>query len=114
MRGGEALDEVLTLGGEGEEDFAAVIGGDFADDGGALDQLIDDADGAVMADLQLLGEVANRELAIAGGGADGEQGLVLVRGEVFGNQQVFAEAQKFSQLIPESGEGLKICGCHDT
>jgi len=94
VRRGQALDEFVALRSEVKEDLAAVIRGHFADYRGAGDELIDDADGAVVPDLQLLREIANRELsvAIAGAGADCQKSLILVWSKVFGAEEVFAEA----------------------
>jgi hypothetical protein len=105
---GEALHQFFALFREGEEDFPAVIRGDLADHGLAQDQLVDDADSAVMPDLQLLGQVADRELPMEGGSANGEQGMILVRSEVFGAKEVFAEAEEFPYLVTEGGESLEV------
>jgi len=108
MRRRQTLDDLFAFLGEGEEDFAAIIRRDLTDDGGAGDELIDNADGTVVPDLQLLREVADGEFAIGGRGANGEQGLILVRGQVFGDEEVFAETQESPYLITERGEGLKV------
>jgi len=103
MRRSEALDQFFALLGESEEDFAPVRGSDHADDSIAKDELVNNADRAVVADLQLLSEVADGELAFGGGSSDGQECLVLVRGEVLRVKQVFAEAKELSDLIPKSG-----------
>ena len=61
MRRSEALDQFFALLGESEEDFAPVRGSDHADDSIAKDELVNNADRAVVADLQLLSEVADGE-----------------------------------------------------
>lgn len=112
MGWGQALDHFLALIGKGEEDLAAVIGCHLADDGLAEDELIHDAHGTVMANLQLLRKITYGELAPRGGGADGQESLVLVRGEVFLAEQVLTESQEFANLITERSEGFKIGGVH--
>jgi hypothetical protein len=68
----------------------------------------------VVAHLQLLGKIADREPAVPGGGADGEERLVLVRRQVFGAEQILTEALEFSHLIAKHGESFKIQGIHGT
>jgi len=108
MGGCQALDDFLTFWREREKDFATIVRGDLAYDRGAEDQLIDDADGAVVADLQLLGEVADGEAPLGGGSANGQERLILVRGQVLGTEEVFAETQKSPHLVAERGQGLKV------
>ncbi len=110
MRRGEPLDQFLALVRQGEEDFAAIIGGNLAYHRLAHDQLVDDADGAVVPDLELFGQVSHGEFALRGGGADGQEGLVLVWGEVFGAKKIFAETEELPHLVAEGGECLKVHG----
>ena len=64
MRGCETGDQFLSLGSKGEEDLAAVVRRDLSNDGSTGDELVDNADGAVVTDLKLLGEVADGELLL--------------------------------------------------
>ncbi len=106
--GRQALDDLLAPGGEAEVNFAAIVGGGFPDDGGPAHELIDDAHRAVVPDLELLGQVADGNLAAGGAGADGKKRLVLVGRQVLGAKEVFAEAKKSPHLITKCGQGLKI------
>jgi hypothetical protein len=57
--GRQAPDQFLPLLGEGEEDLAAIMRRHFTYNDAAIDELIDNAYCAMVADLQLLREVAD-------------------------------------------------------
>lgn len=108
MEGREAVNDVEAFSGKCEEDFAAVVGGDLADNGLVADELIDDANRAMVADLQLLGQIANGEFAIVAISPYGEERLVLVGRKAFGNQQILAIAQELADDVAESRHGLVV------
>jgi hypothetical protein len=106
--GGETMDELLACRGEGEENLAAIVGSYLTDHGAAGHELVDDADGAVVAYLELFGEVAYGKFTSGGGRMDGEKRLVLIWGEILRGEQIFAEAEELSQLIAKGGEGFVV------
>lgn len=108
VRRRQARDQRLAFLGEGEVDLAPILLRDLADYRLAQDELIDDADSAMMPHLQLLREFADGKPAWGGGGSDGKKRLILIRGEVLRAQQVFAETEEFPNLIAEGSKCLKI------
>jgi hypothetical protein len=108
VRGRQTLDDLLAPGGEAEVNFAAIVEGGFTHDCGPAHELIDDADRAVVADLELLGEVTDGNLATRGASTDGKKGLVLVGSQVLRAKEIFAKAKKSPHLITKCGQGLKI------
>jgi hypothetical protein len=103
--GREAFQDVAGLGGQGDDDLAAVVGGaGFPDDVG-LDQSIDEFDGGVVADDELVGDLRDGDAAFAGR-ADGENRLVLLRRQAGGAGGRFTEGEELAQAPPERGERL--------
>ena len=82
---------------------------DCAHDGEVADFLIhSETYDAVVLDLEALGEFADGDDSGAGKAFDGEQGLVLLRGDAGGQRGFFAEAQEAAQCVAKGGEELVI------
>ena len=79
MRRRKPPDQFLALFRECQEDLAPVIGSHFPHDGLAQNELIDNADRAVVPNLQLLCQIADRQSPLLGGRLNGKERLILVR-----------------------------------
>lgn len=99
--GGELFEDFFALGGEGEGDLPTVFVAAMALDEVFLNEAIDEADGAVMADLQAPGQGADGEWFLAAKAADGEQRLVLLRGDAGLLGGVLAETDELPQCVAE-------------
>jgi len=67
-------------------------------------QPVNQTDSAVMADLQPLRQLPHGDPVTTGVAFDGQQGLMLLRGETGGFSGGFTEMQKFSQRITKRGQ----------
>lgn len=108
MGGGEIGEDFFALGRELEADLAAVfLAAEFA---GEFErgEAVGEADDTVVLDLEALGEFADGDGVVAGKAFDGEQGLVLLRGDAGRQGGFFAEAQEAPQGVAEGGEELVI------
>lgn len=108
MGGGEIGEDVFAFGRELEADLAAVfLATEFAGEfqGG---EAVGEADDAVVLDLEALGEFADGDGVVAGKAFDGEQGLVLLRGDAGRQGGFFAETEEAAQGVTEGGKELVI------
>lgn len=110
MDGGEARHLGLALR-RGHEVHAATIAmiGRAPREAEGL-QTVHQSHGAVVVDLQVLGQRPDAQRA--GVGAHGEQGLVLARGEAGGLGRGFAEAQEAGESVAERRQGRVFLGGH--
>jgi hypothetical protein len=106
MRGGQAGQHVPSLRGELDEDLPAVRTARLARDQSQGDQAVHQADRAVGAHLEPLGQVAHAQDAASLGAPDGQERLVLPGGEAHRGRRRLAEAEELAQGVPELGQGL--------
>src|SRR5437879_265494 len=97
MGGGEVADERFAAGGE--VDFEAAAG-----------EPVDEADGAVVAQFEMVGKLADRDVVAAGETLDGKQRLVLLRREAGPPRGLGAEIQVAPQRMAQRGEALVLGG----
>ena len=90
--------------GQANEDFAAILGGGFADDGAVIGQAIDQLDRAVMTNLKAIGEFGNGRELSRRQAFDREEELMLLRLDSMGSGGFFAIAEEFPDLVAEFGQ----------
>jgi hypothetical protein len=104
----EPVEKATAGGREGEADHAAVVRVDEAlheaGDLGPIDQL----DGAVVAQEEVVGDVADGGRVGPGMAADGEQQLVLLGGEPDGGRLLTTPVQELAQCRAEGEQPLVI------
>ena len=71
-------------------------------------QPVDQADGAVVAELEPFGEFTDRDIVAFREALDREQRLVLLRGQARGAGRLLAELLETAQGVPEGGQPLVV------
>lgn len=104
VSGGECFKNGLTARGKDEPDLAAILFVSQPPDIMLRHQPISQAHGAVMANLQPLGQFADGNPVAARKALNGQHRLVSLRGEAHGASGVFAEMQELPQRVAELGE----------
>jgi hypothetical protein len=101
VNGRKTAELLFAFRGEDHANLAAI--GVVADalDEAVLRQAIDEADGAVMADEQMLGQLSDGRAVPVRKSSDGEQDLVLLRLEALGPGRLFAEVEEAADLVTE-------------
>jgi hypothetical protein len=101
----------FALGGESEQDLPAVLAtaptANVAVGGQAIDQL----DGAVVLNLQPLGNFPNAGPGILRTSFDGQHHLVLAGFQASAARCLLAEMQETTNLMTQIRQGLKIGRC---
>jgi hypothetical protein len=89
----------------------------IASDQVVRDEAVNEADGAVMAKLETLGEFPNGDVIAAGKALDRKQCLVMLRRDSGGARGSFAKVQKAAKRVAKGGEefvlGFGDFGLHD-
>ena len=104
--GGKGGQFIFPPLGKGEANLAMVTGVGGAANVFFPGEAVGEADGAMVLDLEALGEFADGDVAAAGEAFDGEEGLVLLGGKAGGMGGRFAEVKEFPQGIAEFGQAL--------
>jgi CIC family chloride channel protein len=108
VSGREAEQEGFPLTGQRQMDLTAVGVAAAALEEPALGQAVDQADGAVMADLEMLGERADRYRAPPRQAAHGQEGLVLLGSQPHLTGGFLAEMEEAPQRVAKLGQGLDL------
>src|SRR5262249_44951020 len=115
VRAREAREQRLAARRERELDLAPVLARTAAAQEAALLEAIGELDRTVVAQLQPLGEHADRRAPVEREALHREQQLVLLRGEPGGARRGLAEAQEQAHAVAELREGAVLgcvrCGC---
>ena len=106
--GRERLQMLLALGGELQPDDPLVLGVAAAGDQARLLGPVDQADGAVVAEQEVVGHLADRRPARVGVAPDGQQELVLGRRQPGCLGLLLAPAQEAAQAGPERQQVLVV------
>lgn len=114
VRRGQPLDQLIPLWRQAQENLPPVIRRDLPHHRGSCNQLVHDAHRAVMPHLHLLRQIADGKFSVRGRCSDREQRLVLIRRQILGAQQVFAETEELANLISKRGERLEFRGVQGT
>jgi len=101
---GEAFENLPPARAQAEIDLPGVLRAVLAQEELLRDQTVDEADCAVMRDLQPLGELADIDLITAREAHDGEESLVLLGGEADLAGSLLTEAQEEAETVAECGE----------
>jgi len=104
VHGGELREDLPPAAGEAQLDLAPIGARRLAHDEFLLDEAVDELDGTVVLDEELLGEVADRYARIVGPAAQHQHRLVVLRGESRLRGGRLAEAQESAQRVAEGGE----------
>lgn len=104
MVAGELSEHALAFRGELDEHTAAVLDAAAAPDKAARFEAVEQLDGAVMAELETFGEIADGDFLVRRRALRGEHELVLLRLESGFTRGVFAEAKEEPQLVAKLGE----------
>lgn len=108
MRQGKSGKQPLTLRGHLDENLARIEVAATPYRESPRNQAVHQLHGAVMADLQALGEHPDGGSLALGQSFDGEQELVLVGLDAGGPRLVFAEHEEAADLVAKLGEGLVV------
>ena len=108
MRGGEPGEHGLAARRQREHDAAPVGLARVALEIARLRQPVHEADGAVMADREPVGEIAHGRCVLAVETLDGKKGLVLLRGQARLARRGLAERQELAELAAELGQEAVI------
>ncbi len=104
MDGGQALDHLLAVAGEMQFDPTAVRRGRRASEQPAAHQAINQADRAMVADLQAISEFGDKGVVAPGKTLQDEEGLMLLHGQSGPAGGLLAEVQEYAQRVPDGGE----------
>lgn len=108
VNGGKAFENNFTTPGHGQIHQAAIFSVPHTKNIMCGRQSVGQADGAVMGNLQALGQFADGNPVAAGKSLDGEQRLVLLRRQAGGVGGVFTETQELPQGVAETGQRLVL------
>lgn len=108
MFGGEFFEDFFGFRRQLYVDFAVVLSALGAGKVFLFFQSIDEADGAVVGQLEAFGEFANGDVIALGKSFDGEEGLVLLRGQSGGVGGFFAEAEELTEGVTKCGEHFVV------
>ena len=102
------LEDVFSLRGECDKDFALIsfIAGAYNET--ALNEAINQFDRAMMLDLQAFGQLTDGGLAPARQAFQGEQQLVLLRLKAARTNGLFTQTEKATKLVAKLGQRLVI------
>ena len=104
MMHGQLPEDRLAVPGEVDEDLAAIPGVPSPSDQAAVDQAVDELDGAVVTELEPLGDLADGRDPARREPLHGEEQLVLLGLEPGRPRRLLAEVQEAADLVPELGE----------
>jgi hypothetical protein len=110
MDHGECPQDALAQGRDLEQNFAKVLGVPVAPDHPALGQPVGELDDAVMLELELPGQRADRGETAGAEAFEGKKKLVLLGPKPRLPGGLFAEDQKPSEEVAEGGQGLIFVG----
>lgn len=108
MAPAQPVQEVPGFRGQPEPDFALVPDRSHTPEISGRHEAVDESDGAVVTDQELLGELTDRGLESPGCSLNRKQGLVLLRSEPVGPGGRLTENQKLPDMVPEVGKELVI------
>ena len=103
----ERLEALLALGRQLEPHDPLVLGVAAAGDQARLLGPVDQADGAVVAEQEVVGHLADRGPAPVRVAPNGQEELVLGRGQSGRLRLLLAPAQEAAQAVPERPTGLR-------
>ncbi len=98
------MKDSLALSGQTNPNFAPIPGGGLTNDGAAVREAIDQFDGAVMAELEAIGKLADGGEFSRGESFDGQEKLMLLRLDAVGAGGILAIAEEFADPVAEFGE----------
>lgn len=101
MQVGQAAEDACALARQSKLDLAPVVPRRVAHQQSLIHQPIDQADGAVVLDQQLLRKPADRALAGRWRRTHRQQGLVLLPGQADARSRNLAEVQEAAQGVAE-------------
>jgi hypothetical protein len=110
---GELAQDALAARGDADQDDAAIGAAADAANQTSRFEAVEQLDEAVMLQMETLGEVADRGLAIGRSALDGEEQLVVLRLETGGASGLLAQIQEAANLIPELSQGTIFRVLHD-
>ena len=108
MKVGQLAENRLAVRGNPHQYPAPIGGVNLAHDQSLLVEAINQADGAVMTDVEAIGEGADGWRSASRQPLQGQQQLVLLRVQPVGTSGAFAERQEPADLVTELGERLVI------
>src|SRR5437588_620545 len=112
VRGDQRLEQLGAARRQAHEHMAAIGAAGLADQQPLGDHAVDQPDGAVMADLQALGELADRRPVAPGEAAHREQRALLLRRDAGAAPRLFAEVQEAPQGVAELRQSLVLLAAH--
>jgi hypothetical protein len=104
MAGGKPFDDPATFRRQSEFNAAPIHGRSRAPKEAGVGQPVHEAHDTMMAQVQPGGQFRDRGEIAAREPLQGEQGLVLLRGQAGPPRGFLAEIQELAQRLPESGE----------
>jgi hypothetical protein len=113
MRDAEALEDATTACGDDEDDLAPIARAWLLAYEPTRDTSCDELDGAVVLDLQALGDASDRRRLALREATDGEQELVLLRLEARVARGGFAEDDEAPDAIADLGESAVFGNADD-
>jgi hypothetical protein len=108
MDAGEAVKNIRAFVGEADADQAAILSVADALDEAASGQAVDEADDAVMAKYQVIGELADAGRAVLVKAFDGKEQLMLLRLQPLDAGGLLAEVEEAADFVAEVAEGAVI------
>ena len=109
VQGAQGGQGFFAAAGEFDEHLPAVFGRAGAGDEFLLHEPVHQSDRAVVTQAKAFGEFADGDAVSSGKAFDGEQRLVLLRGDAGALRGFFAEMDETPQGISERREGLVLC-----
>lgn len=106
--GGQALDHLLAMAGETQFHAASVRRRRGAAEKPAAHQPVNQADRAVVPNLEVVSEFSDERVLAAREPFQNEQGLMLLHGESCAAGGLFAEVQKDPQRVADGGQRLIV------
>ena len=109
MNRGESRDQSGTAGCQLNVNMTPIGGPAFSSDQFSVNELVGQADGGVMFDLEPFAQLADEKTLFAREGFQREQGFVLLRSEMRFDGKIFlTEPEEFPEAVTESGQVLII------
>jgi hypothetical protein len=106
MSNRKSVENPLSTRGKFQQDTAAILFISMPLDEPKLLQAVGEFNGGMMAQLQALRQFADGDKVSVGKALDSQQSLVLLRGNARPFRGIFAESEKLSERMTESGEIL--------
>jgi len=104
--GGKFFQDRFTVAGERQVHLTAVLARGLPGDKAFGNEAVGEADGAVVDNLQAVGQFADGDAVAAGKPLDGKEGLMLLRGDAGGDGGGLAKMEELAQRMAEGGQGL--------